>query len=333
MLTAKQNLLETIRGGTPDRYVKQFEFVEVIMECPLPPLPVMPGTAEGKDGWGITWNWSHDQPGAMPLHGPGLTVLTDINNWREQVHPPEVDLPDEMWAPAVTHTASVNREEQFVSPFFWGGLFEMCHHLMGVEAALTAFYEAPERMHELIAFLTDHELRMADQIIDHLHPDLLFHHDDWGSQNSTLLSPELFRTFFVEPYKKIYSYWKKRGVELVVHHSDSYGETLVPDMVDMGIDIWQGVMSTNNTPELIRKFGSKITFMGEIDSGPVDTVNWTQKQIMEHVEKACEKCGTHYFIPCLTQGGHFSTVPEVYGAVSDAIDTMTQKMFPTVATV
>jgi hypothetical protein len=39
MLTIRQNVLETIKGGHPDRFVKQYEFLEFIMESPLPPLP------------------------------------------------------------------------------------------------------------------------------------------------------------------------------------------------------------------------------------------------------------------------------------------------------
>lgn len=325
MLTVKQNLRETIKGGNPDRFIKQFEFIEILMDSPIPPLPFYPGM-EAKDGWGISWVWPPEQPGAMPLHGPGRTVLTDINNWRDQVHVPSLDVPDNAWEAVIAHADSV-RGEKYLSPFFFAGLLERCHHLMGVEEALTAFCEAPDKMHELIDFLTDHELQMADLVIDHLHPDALFHHDDWGSQRSTLLAPELFREFFVAPYKKIYSYWKERGVELIIHHSDSFAATLVPDMIEMGIDIWQGVMTTNNTPELIEKYGSQITFMGEIDSGPVDTIDWTPEKVREHVERACRRCGTKHFIPCLTQGGSFSSFPEVYGAVSEAIDQMSAEIF------
>jgi hypothetical protein len=35
MLTKRENLLETIKGGNPDRFVNQYEFMEIIMEVPL----------------------------------------------------------------------------------------------------------------------------------------------------------------------------------------------------------------------------------------------------------------------------------------------------------
>ena len=63
----------------------------------------------------------------------------------------------------------------------------------------------------------------------------------------------MFEEFFLPAYKKIYKRYRDNGVELIVHHSDSYAATLVPYMIEMGVDIWQGVMTTNNVPELIQK--------------------------------------------------------------------------------
>jgi len=326
MLTIRQNLLEMMNGGHPDRFVKQYEFLEFIMEAPV----LNRGRIRGQtvtDGWGITWTWPEEQIGPMPVHDDEHTVLKDITAWKDYVHAPAMDYPEDAWAPAIAHAEVVNRDEHFVAVFVAPGLFEMCHHLMGVEEAMMGFYDAPDCMHELIAYLTERELNLAEHLIAHLHPDALFHHDDWGGQRSTFMSPRMFRTFFLEPYKKIYGYWKTHDVELIVHHSDSYAATLVPSMIEMGIDIWQGVMTTNNTPELITQYGSQLTFMGDIDSGPVDVVDWTSKLVAEHVEMACRRCGPHHFIPCLTQGGDFSSFPGVYEAVNDAIDEMSQTMF------
>ena len=97
-----------------------------------------------------------------------------------------------------------------------------------MEGALAGYYIDPAAMHELIDYLTDYEIRYADQLISHLHPDALYHHDDWGGQETTFMSPEMFEEGFLSPYKKIYGYYKEHGVELVIHHSDSFAATLVP---------------------------------------------------------------------------------------------------------
>lgn len=196
-----------------------------------------------------------------------------------------------------------------------------------IQECLVNFYDEPEAMHELIDYLTEWELAYAEEICRHYHPDALFHHDDWGSQTSTFLSPEMFEEFYYPAYKKVYGYYKEHGVQVIVHHSDSYAATLVPMMIDMGIDIWQGVMNTNNIPELIPKYGGQITFMGGIDSAAVDHPGWTREDAKREVEKACRICGTRYFIPCLSQGGPFSTFPGVYQAVSEEIDIQSRKYF------
>lgn len=325
MLTKRENLLETIKGGNPDRFVNQYEFLEIILEAPLRSRPQKGGTITNE--WGITMSWPEDQLGPFPVHDDEHIVIKDITKWKEQLQVPSVIFPEERWEAAVKHAESVDRKDQFVTVFFASGTFEMTHFLMGMENAMMSLYEEPELMHELIERLTEYEIDYAKQIIKYIKPDALFHHDDWGSQLSSFMSPDMFEEFYVGPYKKAYQFWRDNGVELIVHHSDSYAANLVPHMIDMGIDIWQGVMTTNNTPELIKQYGGKISFMGELDSGPLDYPDWKVEDINAQVEKACTSCGKKYFIPCLTQGLNFSSFPGVYDAATEAINNMSKKMF------
>lgn len=327
MLTKRQNLMETIKGGNPDRFVNQYEFLDLIMEAPMDlPLAPAPGT-EVKNKWGITFRWPEGQIGSFPVHDEEHKALKDITKWKESVKSPSVFYTDEEWAAAIAHANSVDRNDKFVTTFCAPGIFEMTHHLMGIEDALMAFYEEPEAMQELIDYVVVYELAYAKEVIDHIHPDALFHHDDWGSQSSTLISPAMFEEFFLPAYKKVYGFWKDNGVELIVHHSDSYAATFVPFMIEMGIDIWQGAMTTNNVPELIKKYGLKISFMGDIDSGKVDHPNWSREEIAKYVEIACKECGKLYFIPNLSQGLNIASFPGVYDTTSEEINKMSKEMF------
>lgn len=325
MLTKKQNLIETMSGGKPDRFVKQFEFMELIMEAPRDYRPAPGGTCKSK--WGITFTWPEGQLGVFPLHDAEHKVLKDITDWRKYVHAPEIDTSEEAWAAAVDHAERVDRNDRYVAGIYLSGVFEMTHHLMGLEAAMMAFYEEPEAMHELIDYITEYELAYAKILVEKIHPDCIFHHDDWGSQKSSFISPKMFNEFFVPAYKKIYGFYKANGVELVVHHNDSYSANLVPYMIEMGMDIWQGVMTTNNTPELIKKYGGQLTFMGDIDSGIVDFPGWTPEIVARETERACRNCGKLYFIPNLTQGLHVSSFPGVYEEVNKVIDKLSKEMF------
>jgi hypothetical protein len=328
MLTKRQNFLETIRGGNPDRFVNQFEFMEMMRGDPIsgqvPPLKI---GETGVNAWGVTMSWPAHVPGQFPVHDYEHRVVKDITKWAETTKAPRTDFPDEMWAAYEAASAAIDRNEVFATASVAPGIFEQVHYLLSIEEALADFYEEPEAMHELIEYITEYELRLAEQLCKHGKPDALFHHDDWGSHNSSFLSPQMFAEFFLEPYKKVYGYYKDHGVEIIVHHSDSYAANLVPYMIEMGIDVFQGCVTTNNVPALVKEYGGKIAFMGDIDNGVVDKGDITDEIIHREVERACRTNGKHYFIPCATRGGPASNYPGVYERITAEIDKMSAVMF------
>jgi len=98
-------------------------------------------------------------------------------------------------------------------------------------------------------------------------------------------------------------------------------------MIEIGIDVWQGCLNSNNVPDLVKKYGGQISFMGDINNGIVDIEGWTQELIDRETERACRTCGKHYFIPCLATGGPGSVYPGVYQAVSEAVNKMNKLLF------
>jgi len=336
MLTKRQNLLETIRGGKPDRFVNQYEpFVcrpleERGMLLLNPVSTGSPAVTPGNqvvNGWGVTISFPEGVPGPFPVHDDEHKVIKDITKWRDVVKAPSLDYPQSEWDKYKPAVEKIDRNEVFATCFIAPGVFEHTHYLMGMDDCLINFYEEPEAMKELIDYITNWELGYAKLLCENFQPDAIFHHDDWGSHNSSFLSPEMFEEFFVSSYQKIYGYFKENGVELIVHHSDSYAANLVPSMIKMGIDIWQGPVTTNNVPELVKKYGGRISFMGDIDNGVVDREDWSKDVIATEVRRACDTNGKLYYIPNTTMGDPGSTYPGVYDAVSEEIDKMSKEMF------
>ena len=328
MLTAKQNMQETIRGGKPERFVNQYEAIYLLFH----PYSIHSGGAsKGQmnilNAWGVTNSFPESVPGGFPVHTPEKIVIKDIERWRDYVHAPPLKFPDEEWDSFKAQYDAVDGAQAYKASFIAPGLFEQTHHLSEISNALTYYITNPDEMHDLISYLTDWELELAEGICSHLKPDAIFHHDDWGGETSTFLSPDMFAEFFVEPYKKIYGYYHDHGVELVIHHADSYSATLVPYMIEMGIDIWQGCMESNDVPELIKKYGGQISFMGGIDNKAVDFTGWTQEDCRQAARKACDSCGSKYFIPCITQGGPGSVYPGTYMALTEEIDKYSAEVF------
>lgn len=329
MLTKRQNLLETIRGGHPDRFVNQYEAFAIQMGNPISMRSPMPQYGEHNvvDAWGVSRSFPIGTPGAFPDHDEAHILLKDPTQWREILKAPQVVYSEEEWKPFVDAANAVDRNEQFVTTFYAPGIFEQCHYFMEISNCLVNFYEEPEAMHEIIDYITDYELAYAAEVCKYIKPDALFHHDDWGSQLSTFISPAMFEEFFLPAYKKLYGFYKANGVEIIMHHSDSYAATLVPYMIEMGIDIWQGVMRSNNIKELMEKYKGQITFMGGIDSATVDYEGWTDEVVAARVKEACEEFGKLYFIPSASQGLPMSNYPGVYEALTREIDNCSKAMF------
>ena len=328
MLTAKENMREAIRGGKPDRVVNQFEAMN---------FQVHPGMMFDKEavkggpnvvnGWGITRSWPANVPGAFPVHTPETIVCKDIEHWQDYVHAPTTDFTDEQWGIAKSLYAPIDTTKSFSTTLYVSGLFEMTHHLCSIGDALMYYITNPDEMKDLIKYLTEWELKVAEQLCAQLKPEMMLHHDDWGSSTNSFLRPSMFEDFFLDAYKEIYGYYHDHGVEFIVHHSDSYGANLVDYMIEMGIDVWQGGVELNNIPALNEKYHGKICFMGDIDNKSVDFTEWSEENNRKVVRACLDRNTPNGVIPCIVQGGPGSVFPGVYLSLCNYIDEYNAEKF------
>ena len=129
MLTPRQNLLECIHGGSPDRYVNQFEALSPFI--PGNPLldPSLNAAGLMVDERGATFRTIDNQPSFFSVHDAEHIVCSDITKWAEQVTPPgKVDDPS-LWEAAAAAASKIDRSEKFVTCAMIPGIFERVHHL------------------------------------------------------------------------------------------------------------------------------------------------------------------------------------------------------------
>ena len=181
-------------------------------------------------------------------------------------------------------------------------------------------------MHELIDVICEYRLTYMKLIVEHLHPDCIMSHDDWGSRTSMFMSPEVWREFFKEPYRKLYSYLHSQGV-IAMHHGDSFMEPIVEDMAEIGVDIWQGVLNTNNIAAISEKVGDRMLLMGGVDS-VIDREDATEEEIRKETRRACDAYGNlKGFWPGITYGGPGTIYPHVEPIVIDEINKYNMEHF------
>lgn len=328
MLSLKENVFETLKNGKPDSFVNGWEpFPQVWDPLFFYLCNVVPGST-AVNPWGITLHWEQGHPGVMPIINEKTKVCPDVTQWQKYCKAPDIENMEFDWSQAKEAAEKVRAEDKFVMTWIVTGLFESLHFMMGFEDTLCNFLVEPDAMHELIAYITDFKKKHIQLLIDHLHPDVIMFHDDWGTKQNLFMHPDVWRKFFKEPYRQIYGLMKQQGI-ITMHHADSYCQPIVTDMVDVGIDIWQGVLPTNDIMQIKKDTNFKLTLMGGVEASVVDCEDWTEDVIRAEVVRACREYHEGgCFIPCLTYGGELNIYPGVMDVIKDEVRNQNRIYFP-----
>lgn len=328
MMTPKENFLALINKEKTDAFVNEWEPFGFVFD------PLMAATLVGKPGvevvdpWGVTVFMEEDGVNAvMPIVTPEKKVCKDITNWKEDVHAPEIEKLDLDWTAANEQAKEIRAQGRLVTSLMATGLFEQTHYLMGFEDALVNVLMEPEDMEDLANYICDYKMTYAKLLIENLHPDVILFHDDWGTKMSMFMQPDTWREIYKPCYERLYKYMKDQGV-IIIHHSDSFCEPLVQDMIDIGIDVWQGVLPQNDIKMLQEKYAKDIVFMGGVDAQLIDVPDWNEELVRKEIRRACEEYTPGgSFIPCLTYGGEGSIFPGVNDTIMDEIRNLNAKYF------
>ena len=323
MQSPKEIFLELLKpDGKPERQLKQYEALTMALWDPI--NGYLRGNRQrgctSQDRWGTTIMWPAEAPGPMPHITQENKVCPDITRWRDFVHAPDLEANcTQGWEECRALAREKAGEDRLIAGFMGTGIFEQCHFLMGFEDTLTNLYEHPQEMHELIDYITDYRIRYVKMLIDNLHPDLIFSHDDWGTKDALFMKPEMWREFFKEPYRRFYGYIRSRGV-IALHHADSYLVPIVEDMVELGIQVWQGVLPENDIPALQRQLQGRMVLMGGIGAA-IDRPDATESEVRSYVSQALAAyCPGGHYIPSITYGLFGTVYPHVDPLIDDEID-------------
>ena len=247
MMTLRENAMAIYNRQQPDYY---FDLMDAIQLVPDPVLMAGMFPQDGKeykDPWGTAYIYKPGAPGPHPHVTAENAVIKDIEHWKDSVVVPPTRGLD--WSAAKKVADETDRKEKFVGVLFGGGLFERSHHLMGMENALCSYLEYPEEMAELLRVIADYKIDYIHEMGKQIHPDIIFYHDDWGSKQNVFLPPRVWREIIKPLQKEIADAIHEEGM-IYMHHADCICQPLVTDMVEIGIDIWQGVIAQNDIVEI-----------------------------------------------------------------------------------
>jgi uroporphyrinogen decarboxylase len=164
---------------------------------------------------------------------------------------------------------AINKNTSYNIRYRVGSVFETAWSLYGFEKFLTDLALRPQwplKIMENIAQVHTANLRVvlemaADQI------DIIYFYDDIASQNSLLISPQMYKDYVQPFHREIIDISKNYGKPVMMHCCGSI-YPLIEEFIEMGLNILNPIqpLALNMNPEkLAEEFGGRIAFHGGID--------------------------------------------------------------------
>lgn len=145
-------------------------------------------------------------------------------------------------------------------------IFETAWALRGYAQTLLDLALNPDLIERLFDIPFHYHLTAAKKLVE-LGVDMIWTGDDIGAQQQILMAPDTWRRFlkprmatFVAALKEI------NPVVKVAYHSDGNIAPIIPDLVEIGIDVLNPIQPRSMDPaEIKQKYGDKLCFWGSID--------------------------------------------------------------------
>jgi uroporphyrinogen decarboxylase len=186
------------------------------------------------------------------------------------------------------------------SPFFVGCdvspcLFEMVCRVRGMEQTLCDLAARPDLARLQLERAARFALHVSEEACRRFPLDWLWTGDDVAGQLSMMLSPDMWRDLVAPHLKQILAKGKSHGLWVAYHSCGAIGP-IIPDLVDMGLDVLNPVQSTcpgMDPCELKRQFGDRLAFMGGVDT----------QELLPHGGEAEVRRETERLLQNMTDGG------------------------------
>ena len=207
------------------------------------------------DRWGAVWiSASQDYKGQVAVH-----PLSSWSALRDYPWPEPLGWPEQERAAAYL--------EQDVGQHYvladGDTLFQRMLYLRGVEPLLMDLATEREEAYELRDRIAEYMLARIRRW-NQIGVDGIYFRDDWGSQNNLLINPALWRRFFKPVYATLFDAVHAGGAH-VFFHSDGMIASIIPDLVEIGVDVLHPQMPLLGADQLAEHYGGRLSFMCDPD--------------------------------------------------------------------
>lgn len=255
----KENYLKVIRGEEPDWVPLYFDACDWVF------TGFMLDYVNKERKFDIfNVEWEINDAGKMPK--PDRKLLEDVTKWREFVNFPDTSKIDwEQMAAEALCMHNPNKAMGYRTDGCGGNFFIPLMNMMGFEEGLCALLEEPEAVDGLfdaVTVLTEEAMR---HLIPIYKPDVVIIDDDMAAATNLFISTETFRNRFRPFYQRLIDVAKEFGLPVELHMCGCC-EKIIPDFVEMGVNIWQPAQVMNDLKGIKARYGNRLVLNGGWDS-------------------------------------------------------------------
>jgi len=229
--------------------------------------------------WGL--GWDTQQEGLFIADHP----LADLNKFKDYSFP---DPNDDKLLITAKKIIEKYSNEYIICSYHVLCLFERAWALRGLENFMIDMVTNRYFVEELLDKITDYQVRIAERYVE-LGIDCGRTGDDYGAQNGLMFSPNLWRNLFKPRLKRIWEVYQKAGIP-VMHHSCGDIRAIIPDMIEMGLDILNPIQPEAMPFEELGKYSKNIVFYGGLSIQKVLPYG-TEDDVKQNVKRCIELLG------------------------------------------
>ncbi len=217
--------------------------------------------------WGMLAEW-----GIVAVKGSRYHFSKILHPMANLRHPKEIlnyPFPDLKESYRYTHipdeVEKLKKRELAVMGELVVTIFELSWYLRGMENLLTDFMVNEKIANTLLDVITDIRCFQTEKFAQ-AGVDILRLGDDVGSQKRMIMSPELWRKYLKPRLRKVIQIAKRVNPDIhIFYHSDGYIEPIIPDLIQIGVDILNPIQPECMDPaKLKHQYGNKLSFWGTI---------------------------------------------------------------------
>ena len=169
-------------------------------------------------------------------------------------------------------------------------IFEPAWYLRGMENLMMDMIDNPDMARACLDRLTEINIGICERLAA-ADVDMIVYGDDVGSQKGMLMSPGLWRKWLKPRTEAVIKAAKRIKPDILAYyHSDGVIYDIIPDLIEIGVDVLNPIQPECLDPILIKKlYGDRLSFWGTIGTqttmpfGTPDQVDGVVKEMIETV--------------------------------------------------